>query len=370
MVRIDGAGGYVPLYCVRREEVVAQHGDGTASGESAVPGRDEDLVTMASEAATNALARSRHSAADLGVVFSASVTDPYAEHGVAAQVAYRHGATGDVRTGDLRGSARAAGDAVATARRAVQVTGDPALVVAADAMPVEPGHDDEPYSGAAAGALVLAAEDADSGDEHSPAPLAEIHGVGRETTGFVERHREHGEAAEHGDGRFEGEVGFGGAVPAAAQAALGTAPDVPSHVVVQAADQRMARGAVAEFPGEVEHVSTFDAVGYAGTASFLLDLTQLLETAEAGTTALAVSYGAGGADAVALSTEREIVGEGECGTGDEGERETRDGEEDDATTGETGATTVQQYLDSREYVSYADHLRYRERPAYKGVAAE
>lgn len=352
MIHVDGAGGYVPLYRIEREAVTAQHA-GSATGESAVPGRDETLVTMASEAATNALARSVVDAADPGAVFAASVTDPYAEHGIAAHVAYRLGATGSVRTGDFQGSARAAGDAFVTAMQVVEATDEPALVVATDSMPVEPGHDDESYSGAAAGAVVLVP------DSEATDPVATIHGVGQRTTGFVERHREHGAAAEHGDRRFEGQVGFGGAVPDAVQDALETAPAFPSHAVVQASDARVARSAVSEFPGEVEHVSTFGRVGYAGAASFLLDLTQLLETTEAGTTALAVTYGAGGADAVALSTDRAI---------DDSDAATNDS--DAATDDSDAATTVQQYLDSREYVTYAEHLRYRERPDYQGVSAE
>ncbi len=338
MTAIAGVGGYVPLYRIEREEIARQHG-GSASGETAVAARDETPVTMASEAAGNALARADLAGADLDAVFAASVTDPLAEHGIAAHVAYRHGAEGDVRTGDFRGSPRAATDALAAGRHFVAATGGTALVVGADAMPVEPGHDDEPYSGAAAGAVALAESDD---------PAAKIHGVGANTTGFVERHREHGEPAEAGDRRVESEMGFGGAVPGAVERALAAAPAGPEAAVVAAPDQPTAAGAVSEFPGDVEHVSTFDRVGYAGTATFFLDLAHLLESAEADTTAVAVAYGAGGADAVALTV--------------------RDGAPGRAET--TDATTVAEQLDAGEYVTYAEHLRYRERPEYEGVTAE
>ncbi len=331
MVTIDAAGGYVPLYRIERDDVAAQHGD-SASGETAVPGRDENLVTMASEAAGTALARADTSGDDLGAVYAASVTDPFAEHGVAAHVAYRHGATGDVRTGDFRATPRAATDAFAAAVDRVEARGERVLVVAADVLPVEAGHDDEPYSGAAAGALVLSTDGTD--------PAAEVHGVGQNTTGFVERHREHGEPAESGDRRYAGEAGFGGAVPDAAQAALSTAPAMPERAVVQAADQRTAAGAVGEFPGDVEHVSTFDGVGYAGAASYYLDLAHLLETAAPDETAIAASYGAGGADAVALTA----------------------GGMDAA-----GELTVEEQLEAKEYVTYADHLDYRTAPDYVGA---
>jgi len=94
---------------------------------------------MASEATTAALERSAVDADDIGAVFAASVSDYFAEHGVAAQLAYRLGAPTDSRTGDFRGTARAAADALETARQYVRATEKPVVVAAADIMPVEPG---------------------------------------------------------------------------------------------------------------------------------------------------------------------------------------------------------------------------------------
>jgi hypothetical protein len=105
----------------------------------------------------------------------------------------------------------------------------------------------------------------------------------------------------------------------------------------------MAAGAVEEFPGDVEHVSTFDGVGYAGVASWFLDVAHLVEDSPAETTAVAGCYGAGGADAVALTV-------GEAPT--------------------EGGLTVAEQLGAKEYVTYAEHLRFRERPDYQGVSVE
>jgi 3-hydroxy-3-methylglutaryl CoA synthase len=338
MVSISTVGGYVPLYRVRRATVAEQHGD-SASGETAVPARDETLVTMASEAAGTALDRSDGDGDRIGAVFTATVTDPFAEHGIAAHVGYRHGVTGDVRTGDFQGSPRAATDALEAGRRYVQATGDRALVVGIDRLPVERGHEDEAYSGAGAGAILLAPADDDG------APAARIHGIGQRTTGFVERHREHGRAAESGDRRYAAEKGFGEAAPAAVTDALGTAPGMPDRAVIAVPDARVARNAMTEFPGDVSRVSTFDEVGYAGIATFYLDLVRLVEESDPDTTAVAVAHGAGGVDAVALTT-----GEG--------------------VSGEPSGTTLEELLDSKEYVTYAEHLRYRERIEYEGVVLE
>lgn len=332
VAEIAGHGGYVPLYRIDRADIAEQHG-GRGSGETAVPGRDENHVTMASEAAETAIDRADIDAEELGAVVAASVTDPFAEHGIAAHVAYRLGATGDVRTGDFRASGRAATDALAFAAEYADATDAPALLVAADVMPVEEGHDDEAYSGSGAGALVVA-------PDGSGSSVASIEAIGAETSGFVERHRLHGEAAVSGDGSFEGDDGFGPAVEAATTRALGDAGiEAPDRVVVAAHDARMASGAASEF-ADATHDSTFDEVGYAGAATFALDLVSTLESAEAGETAAAVAYGPGGADAVALEIE--------------------------APGAETGLS-VAELLDSKEYVTYAKHLEYRERVDYEGV---
>lgn len=333
MVQVDGAGGYVPRYRIQRSAISEQHGDPPSSGETAVPARDETPLTMAVEAAGTALERAAVDAADLGAVLAASVTDRYAEHGVAAQVAYRYGATGAVRTGDFGGTTRAGSDALAAGWRHVEATGEPALVVAGDVMPVEPGHDDEPYSGAAAGAVVLRSD--------ASAPLADCAGIAHRTTGFVERHREHGAAAVHGDGRYEGEYGFGEAVSEVVASLYGEGVE-PTHAAIAVPDQRMARGAIETFPADVARVSTFGGVGYAGAATYLLDLVAILERCDVGTEALAVSYGQGGADAVALEV---------TGTPREG-------------------PTIDALVADREDVTYARHLSAREPLESAGVSVE
>jgi 3-hydroxy-3-methylglutaryl CoA synthase len=328
VVVIDGHAGYVPLYRIDREEIADQH-DSRGSGESAVPGRDENHVTMASEAADIAIDRSDVDADDLDAVFSASVSEHFAEHGIAGPVAYRVGATGDVRTGDFRATGRAATDALAAAHDFVSAHDGNALVVAADVMPTERGDDDETKVGAGAGALVLRAD--------ARKPAAAIDGFGQETTGFVERHREHGEPADPGDARFERRHGFRPAVEAAAERA--DAEDV-DHTVVSVHSQRMASSALRDL--DAERVSTHDDVGYAGAATFYVDLAHALEESSAEQSVLAVGYGQGGADAVALET-------------------------DDGVETPPAGLTIDEQIESKEYVSYAEHLEYRERYDYRGV---
>jgi 3-hydroxy-3-methylglutaryl CoA synthase len=287
---------------------------------------------MASEAAGVALDRSGVTADDLGAFCTASITDPFAEHGIAAHVAFRLGAPESLRTGDFRSTGRAATDALDFARHFVAATDLPALVVGVDIMPAEADGEDEPYAGAGSGAVVLR-NDADD-------PGGRIDAVGKSTTGFAERHRLHDEPAVHGDDAFEGEQGFGEAIESAAGLALGETDVELDNAIVTASDHRMARGAVESVPEEVSMVSTFDNVGYAGTASFFLDLASLLETTYAGDGVIAAAYGAGGADAVVVETGDGVGAEG---------------------------STVATQIDAKEYVSYGKHLQYRERTRYQGA---
>jgi 3-hydroxy-3-methylglutaryl CoA synthase len=326
MVAVTGHGGYVPLYRVDRTDVADQHG-GRASGESAVPARDENLVSLAAVAAETALSRAGVDGDALDAVFAASVTDPFAEHGIAAHVAYRLEAEGDVRTGDFGGTLRASTDAFAAAHHFVEATGGTALLVAVDVMPASADDDGTPDAGAGAAALVL-----EPGSENA---VATVEGLGQETTGFVERHREHGEVAVTGDERFERRHG----VAPAASAAIERSGADPDRAVAGAPDGRMANTALGTV--DADHVSTFGDVGHAGTASPLLDLVHAFETGSAGESVLLVVYGTGGADAVSLST----------GSG----------------VDRNAGATVEELLDAKEQVTYAKHLEYRERVEYEGT---
>jgi len=92
---------------------------------------------------------------------------------------------------------------------------------------------------------------------------------------------------------------------------------------------------------EAEQVSTFNQVGYAGAATLLLDLTHALESSDSDDGVLAVAYGQGGADAFALET----------------------GSDADPEAG----LSVADQLEAKEYVTYAEHLEYRENYDYRGV---
>lgn len=327
MAHIDGCGTYVPLYRIQRRTIGEQYERRLPPGEVAVPGGDENQITMGCEAAQNALADAGVAADDLDAVFVASTTDPFADHGIAAHIAYRVGATGNARTGDFRASARAAGDALATASAYLAGTsGSHALVVGTDAMPVEPGANDEPFSGAGAGAVVLT-------DEEPIASAAELVHVGQHTSGFVENHRTHGEQRVPGDQRYERTVGYTETVVPAVERGVDALEARPDRYTFQPFDHRADLSH--ELLADAVRDTTFDVVGYAGAATFFLDVARLLDAIDTGSPALAIAYGSGGADAFALEAGpwRPV--------------------DDDLTT-------LEAYLEAKQYVTYGEHLKKRQ----------
>ena len=78
-VGITGYGAYVPRYRLPATEVSRIWTEGTAGlpiKEKAVPGLDEDVITMSIEAARNALARAQIPASSLRAVWVGSESHP------------------------------------------------------------------------------------------------------------------------------------------------------------------------------------------------------------------------------------------------------------------------------------------------------
>ena len=98
-VGIIGYGAYVPRYRIRAEEIARVWGgaeDGLPIEEKAVPGFDEDTVTMSIEAARNALARAGIEPQQLRALWVGSESHPYAVKPSSTIVAEAIGAAGSI----------------------------------------------------------------------------------------------------------------------------------------------------------------------------------------------------------------------------------------------------------------------------------
>ena len=99
-VGFTGYGAYVPRYRISAKEIARVWAGGKAAlpiKEKAVPGMDEDVITMSIEAARNALARAEIHAHQLRAVWVGSESHPYAVKPTSTVVAEAIGAVPNVQ---------------------------------------------------------------------------------------------------------------------------------------------------------------------------------------------------------------------------------------------------------------------------------
>lgn len=118
-VVIAGWGSYIPMYRVAVEEIAKVWGKSSKHfkeelliDEKAVAGIDEDVATIAVEAAKNALARAGISPKELGAVFVGSESKPYAVKPTGTIVAEAIGATPRILAADLEFACKAGTEAL------------------------------------------------------------------------------------------------------------------------------------------------------------------------------------------------------------------------------------------------------------------
>lgn len=172
MIGIVDFGTYIPYYRLPRRWVGEawrmERATALLVGESALAGYDEDVITMAVEAAEQVLLPWDRTKVD--ALYLASTTAPFGEKSSAAVVA----AAADLRSGrtvDVNGTLRAGSSALALAFDGVRAGSvRQVLVVAADRRRPEPGTLLEAISGDGAAALLVG-----QGDEVIAELVGEFH---------------------------------------------------------------------------------------------------------------------------------------------------------------------------------------------------
>lgn len=156
MTAIESVGVHVPRYRIAAQTVADAWGQYEPSGiESvAVPGPDEDSLTMAVEAAERAIGTSTVAREDISALTLGTTTPPMDESDLAAQAVAMLGLEADVESGVFTQSTRAGTQAL---RTAAEIRDGAALTIAADAP--EGAPDDALGQGAGAGAVAAVLTD-------------------------------------------------------------------------------------------------------------------------------------------------------------------------------------------------------------------
>ncbi len=337
-VGIAGYGAYVPRLRVRTADIsAAWRPPGMtppAVAEKSVPNHDEDVVTMAIEAARTALDRARLNGDSVGAVWVGTESKPYAVKPSATVVGEALGVTPRLVAADMEFACKAGSEAM---QAAVAFVGagmvDAALAIGMDTAQSRPGDALE-YTAGCGGAAFL------FGDAERS--LAVLEGSVSHVTDTPDFFRREGADYPRHGGRFTGEPSYFHHTLAASRALLedlDAAPTDFAYAVFHQPVPKFVERVAAKLGFSEDQVATglvARRMGNAYSGSSLLGLAAVLDVASPGDRIFFCSYGSGaGSDAFSFTVTERIE---EC----------RDG------------AAVRDYLERRRPVSgYGEYLQLR-----------
>jgi hydroxymethylglutaryl-CoA synthase len=294
MVGIVSYGAYVPVHRL---------GPGTrgwaAPTEKAVASWDEDSLTMAVEAALDAIGTSDRDKID--GAYYASTTSPYREKLVATTLAMATDLRTDILTADITDTLRCGTTAFRMAVDTVKAGSTKRLLVSvSDRRLGVPGTDGEFADGAAAFVI---------GDTDVAAELIDSYTISNE---LLDVWRAEGaKRTRTWEDRYVYEVGVQRVIPDAIEKFLkksGMSLTDMTKVILYAPDARRHREMVAKLKLKPEQVQNpyFDKIGNTGSAFTMMGLVAALEDAKPGDKIMCVAYG-DGADILVLQATNMIA---------------------------------------------------------------
>jgi hydroxymethylglutaryl-CoA synthase len=306
-VGIVGYGVYIPRYRLRLEDIAKVWGadagkikQGLLVEEKSVPGPDEDTITIAVEAARNAVRHAGINPQDIGAIYVGSESHPYAVKPTATVVAEAIGATPNLTAADYEFACKAGTAGFQTCMGMVEAGMIKyGMAIGADTAQGAPGDPLE-YTAAAGGAAFIIGK---NGGE----TIAAIEGTCSYTTDTPDFWRRDMQPYPRHGGRFTGKPAYFKHVLSAATALLQQLqlrPQDYSYVVFHQPNGKFPLQAAKELGFSTEQVLPgllVTKIGNTYSASTLLGLAAVLDQARPGERILAVSYGSGaGSDAISL----------------------------------------------------------------------
>lgn len=274
--------------------------------EKSVPARDEDSITLAIDAARQAVRHSKCSVDKLGAIWVGTESKPYAAKPCASIVASALGAPHTILASDLEFACKGGSEALQAATAAVgsgMVLS--AMAVGVDVAQARPGDILE-YMAAAGGAAFIVAPAADC--------LATIDASISYVSNTPDFFRRAGAAYPQHGGRFTEEPGYFRHTLAASRALLdelAASPKDFTHVVFHQPVPKLVERAAKELGFSKDQLASgFCApkFGNAYAGSSLIGLASALDVAQPGERIFYCSYGSGaGSDAFAFTAAPKIA---------------------------------------------------------------
>ncbi|MDD5615083.1 MAG: hydroxymethylglutaryl-CoA synthase [Candidatus Methanoperedens sp.] len=333
-------GAYIPRYRIKIEEIAKVWGDnpnsiidGLMVYEKSVPDMDEDTITIAVEAARNAVNRANVNPEKIGAVFTGSESHPYAVKPTSTIVAEAIGATPNLTAADFEFACKAGTAAIQACAGMVESDMiELGLAIGSDVSQGAPGDALE-YTAAAGGVAYII------GKENILAKIESTYSFTTDTPDFWRR--EGKPYPEHG-GRFTGEPGYFKHVTSAASGLmerLGTKPSDYKYAVFHQPNgkfpTRVAK--MLGFSGEqIKPGLVVSRLGNTYSGSCMMGLAAILDIAKAGDRIFMTAFGSGaGSDAFSFSVTDRID-------------EIRN-----------GAPSVEELLANPTYINYATYAKHK-----------
>ncbi|MCS6994518.1 MAG: hydroxymethylglutaryl-CoA synthase [Anaerolineales bacterium] len=343
-VGIVGYGAYVPRYRIPAKEIARVWAGGKASGlpvkEKAVPGLDEDVITMSIEAARNAMARAQIAPSQLRAIWVGSESHPYAVKPTSTVVGEAIGAVPHIQAGDWEFACKAGTEAMVAAMGFVgSGMAEYAMAIGMDTAQGKPGDALE-YTAAAGGAAFVIGP-----AENSLAVINASYSYVTDTPDFWRR--EYQRYPEHGV-RFTGEPAYFNHITSSAKTLMQelglTAKDYTWAVFHQPNTKFPQRAAqmLGFTPEQIAPGLLVPLIGNTYSGASIIGLTAILDIARPGDRILLASFGSGaGSDAFDIVVTEKILERAGL------------------------ATRTQEYIARRTEIDYATYARFRDKITMK-----
>jgi hydroxymethylglutaryl-CoA synthase len=333
-------GAYIPRYRIKIEEIAKVWGDnpnsiidGLMVYEKSVPDMDEDTITIAVEAARNAVNRTNVNPEKIGAVFTGSESHPYAVKPTSTIVAEAIGATPNLTAADFEFACKAGTAAIQACAGMVESDMiDLGLAIGADVSQGAPGDALE-YTAAAGGVAYII------GKENIVAKIESTYSFTTDTPDFWRR--EGKPYPEHG-GRFTGEPSYFKHVTSAASGLmerLGTKPSDYNYAVFHQPNGKFPTRVAKMLGFSVEQIRpglVVSRLGNTYSGSCLMGFAAILDIAKPGDRIFMTAFGSGaGSDAFSFSVTDRID-------------EIRN-----------GAPSVEELLANPTYINYATYAKHK-----------
>ncbi|MFZ2412284.1 MAG: hydroxymethylglutaryl-CoA synthase [Candidatus Methanoperedens sp.] len=339
-VGIVSYGAYIPRYRIKIEEIAKVWGnnansiiDGLMVYEKSVPDMDEDTITIAVEAARNAINRAGINPEKIGAIYTGSESHPYAVKPTSTVVAEAVGATPNLTSADFEFACKAGTAAI---QACMGLVGSDmielGMAIGSDVAQGAPGDALE-YTAAAGGVAYII------GKKNTVANIESTYSFTTDTPDFWRR--EGMPYPEHG-GRFTGEPGYFKHVTSAANGLMermGTKPSDYDYAIFHQPNGKFPTR-VAKMLGftneQIKPGLVVPRLGNTYSGSCMMGLAATLDIAEPEDRIFMTAFGSGaGSDAFSMTVTDRID-------------ETRN-----------GAPSVEQLLANPIYINYATYAKHK-----------